>query len=54
MVKAIQRNRIGLKTLTNLYRCVYVSWTYWSGKNLLSQKLAEVMFGSKDALYAQI
>ena len=50
MVKAIQRNRIGLKDPNHPIGAFMFLGPTGVGKTYLAKKLAEVMFGSKDAL----
>lgn len=50
MVKAIQRNRIGLKAPNRPIGAFMLLGPTGVGKTYLTKKLAEVMFGSEDAL----
>lgn len=50
MVKAIQRNRVGLKDPNHPIGAFMFLGPTGVGKTYLAKKLAEIMFGSKDAL----
>lgn len=50
MVKSIQRNRIGLKTPNHPIGAFMFLGPTGVGKTYLAKKLAEIMFGSQDAL----
>ena len=50
MVKAIQRNRVGLKDPTHPIGAFMFLGPTGVGKTYLAKKLAEKMFGSQDAL----
>ena len=54
MVKAIQRNRVGLKDPNHPIGAFMFLGPTGVGKTYLAKKLAEIMFGSKDALSASI